>query len=158
MAMVEQALRAEDRIHLWASGKAGMCILGAPVGQLLLTRERLLFLSAGTSGVPRRVAATLALGVVGHALFGKTPTEALDLSALANEGSQAIPLVDLLEVDVGRRLEVTSYLRVRFLLPDRTEFEVSFAPEFGWRKGEAETWASAIDQARASAGLLPAPS
>lgn len=156
--MVEQALSAEDRIHLWSSGKAGMSILGAPLGQLLLTHERLLFLSAGTSGVPRRVAATLALGVVGHALFGKTPTGSLDLSALANEGSLAIPLVDVLEVAVGRRLEVTSFLRVRYLDPTRTEREVSFAPEFGWRKGEAEGWASAIDQARAAAGLLPAQS
>lgn len=153
---MELSLEGENQIHVWRGERPSLSILGAPVGQLLLTSERLLFLSAGTSGVPRRVAATLALGVVGHVLFGKTPTAELDLGALENAGSVAIALAEVQSVEVGRRLEARAFVQVRWRAADGVDEVAAFAPELGWSVADAEVWAAAITRARTAVGLLPA--
>jgi hypothetical protein len=110
----EVVLRATDGINAWAKPKPGWTMAGATVGRLVLTNERLLFLSTGTNGVAKALVASLAMGPLGQVMFGQTKTSDLDLSALETRGSFSVPLARLSSCELRKRWDFGMYLSLRY--------------------------------------------
>jgi hypothetical protein len=145
----ELVLYAQDDLQLWPAPKPGYSIFGSFVGRALLTSRRFLFLSAGTSGAARRALAAAALGPLGAAAFGQTPTRELDLSALEREGSFAVPLGRVREHAAHRRWDLATYVRLAYADDTGEAASCSFMPKNSLLWGGARAWAEAIGGARA---------
>ncbi len=137
--------RTFNQIYLWEKSKAGLSLVGTKIGQLLLTDERLIFLSTGTSGLTKQVVASLFLGTVGGFVLGKTSTDELDLSALKNEGSFSIPLSSVKHCEAKRRLDFAMYLSLRFTDEDGTEKDHALMTKTGFQWKETRAWAQDIN-------------
>jgi hypothetical protein len=145
----ELVLYAQDDLHLWHEPKPGYSIFGSFVGRVLLTSRRFLFLSTGTSGAARRALAVAALGPLGAAAFGKTPTSQLDLTALANEGSLEVPLGRVRDHSSHRRWDLATYVRLDHATEQGEPATCAFMPKNSLLWGGARTWAETISAARA---------
>ncbi|HEU4405736.1 MAG TPA: hypothetical protein VFS43_10630 [Polyangiaceae bacterium] len=145
----ELVLYAQDDLHVWHEPKPGYSIFGSYVGRALLTSRRFLFLSTGTSGAARRALAAAALGPLGAAAFGKTPTSQLDLSALAHEGSLEVPLGRVREHGAHRRWDLATYVRLEHVTERGEPASCAFMPKNSLLWGGARAWADTIAGARA---------
>ncbi len=92
--MTEQLLAQADGIYRWPGPKRKSTLLSATLGRVVLTSERLLFLSTGSHDVTLK---KLAAGASGRRLAAQktADTSGLDLSALGTPGSLEIPLASL---------------------------------------------------------------
>lgn len=160
----EIVLYAEDELQLWHERRPGFSIFGSYTGRVVLTSTRLMFLSTGGSGAGRRLLAAGTLGAVGSLLFGQTPTSDLDLSALADEGSLAVPLGRITQGLAQRRCDCTNYVGVQYAKEDGAGSagseggeiaECAFMPKDGIAWPGAATWASKLDEARAAFAKSP---
>ena len=156
----EIVLYAEDELQLWHERRPGFSIFGSYTGRVVLTSARLMFLSTGGSGVERRLAAGT-LGVVGTLVFGQMSTRELDLSALADEGSLAVPLGRITQGSAQRRCDCTNYVGVQYAKEDGAGSEggeiaeCAFMPKDGIAWPGAAMWASKLDEARAAFAKSP---
>jgi hypothetical protein len=151
----ELVLFDQDDLQLWHARRPGFSIFGSFTGRVVLTSTRLLFLSSGGSGAGRRLLIAATLGPAGSLLWGQTPTADLDLGALADEGSAAIPLGAITNHAAQRRCDCATYVAVQYEKDKGTVAEVAFMPKnsVAWRG--AQDWASRIDQARAAFASQP---
>src|SRR5436190_44242 len=83
----ETVIDVFDHLYMWLAAKPGMTLFGSHVGRVMLTSERFLFLSTGTSGVGKQLLVGAVGGPVASLTLGQTTTDQLDLGALRNEGS-----------------------------------------------------------------------
>jgi len=51
----ETVIDAFDGLYLWPAAKPGMTLIGSRTGRVLLTSQRFLFLSTGTSGIGKQL-------------------------------------------------------------------------------------------------------
>ena len=144
----ETILFSEDALQLWHARRPGYSIFGSYTGRVVLTSARLVFLSTGGSGAGRRLLVSATLGPIGSLLWGQTPTDELDLSALDAEGSIAIGLPDITDHTANRRCDCATYVSVQYMKEGNEVSECSFMPKNSMMWPGAATWASEIDDAR----------
>ncbi|HEU4535931.1 MAG TPA: hypothetical protein VFS00_17525 [Polyangiaceae bacterium] len=145
----ELVLFAQDDLHLWHEPKPGYSIFGSYVGRAVLTSRRFLFLSTGTSGAARRALAVAALGPLGAAAFGKTPTSELNLSALEQEGSLELPLGRVRDHGAHRRWDLATYVNLAYASAAGEAAACSFMPKNSLLWRGARVWGEHLAGARA---------
>lgn len=109
--------------HLQRSPKATppVFIFGTYLGSLVLTNQRLLFLSSGGAGTQR----ALTKGLLGQL----APEVLLEVEvALSAPGSLAVPLASLRSASANRRWDFGRFLRVTYAGPGGAEAATSFIP------------------------------
>ncbi len=113
-------------------------IFGSYLGSLLLTNERLLFLSAGSSGADRVFAGAM-LGIF-------TPESLRTVQAtLGNPGSLDLPHARLLACSGHRRWDFGRYLRIEYADEGGKQHATSFifrGPVLG--SGWIESWVASV--------------
>jgi hypothetical protein len=141
----ETVVRGETEVYRWDGPKAKMTLSGTMLGTLVLTDRHLMFLSTGGNDLGRR----LRSAVVGGALAGHlaaTTTGALDMRALDNPGSFAIPLDHVDEARAASRWDRTKYLALRLRDADEAPFEFALMRKMGMP--DVTGWAQSIQTAR----------
>lgn len=146
----ESILFSQDELQLWHERRPGFSIFGSYTGRVVLTSARLLFLSTGGSGAGRRLLVSATLGPVGSLLWGQTPTDDLDLTALEQEGSIAIGLPDISAHAAHRRCDCATYVGVQYAKAGGEVSELSFMPKNSMLWSGAQQWALEIDEARSA--------
>jgi hypothetical protein len=138
--MTEQLVAEADRIYCWEGPKMKATLFSAKLGRLVLTDQRLVFLSTGKSDAAK-LAAEAALGGAARS----HSTAALDENALHNEGSLSIPVRDIKSCEVGKKRALVVTYR------DESGAERAYA--FGEKLGmpARDDWVGRIDAMRARA-------
>jgi hypothetical protein len=144
--MDEQVLLEADQLYAWPAPKRKATLFSATLGRVVLTNQRLLFLSTGKHDVTAGKLAAGAIGGVGASYAQQSrSTGHLDLSALDSKGSLSIPLADLRSTELKGMFKV---LVVEYGTPNGTA-HATFAPKNGGMP-EGPQWVSQIDAARAA--------
>jgi hypothetical protein len=142
--MDEEVLVETDRVYCWPAPKRKSTLLSATLGRVVLTNQRLLFLSTGKHDVTVAKLAGGALGGTAAAMgMRSADTGHLDLSALANKGSLSVPLGDLRSADLKGMFKV---LVVEYTTPTGTA-HATFAPKNGGMP-DGPYWVAKINAAR----------
>jgi hypothetical protein len=138
--MDEQLIADADRIYCWDGPKMKATLFSAKLGRLVLTDQRLVFLSSGKSDA----GTLMAKAVVSPALATRGgSTVGLDGSALANEGSVEIPIGAITRCEVGKkRALVVSYLK-----EDGSEQSFAFGEKMGMPG--RDSWVTEVNARRA---------
>jgi hypothetical protein len=138
--MDEQLVLEADRVYRWEGPKMKATLFSAKLGRLVLTDQRVVFLSTGKTD-----AAKLAgLAAISPALATRGgSTAGLDESALANEGSFSVPLAAVTRCEAGKKRALVLSFR------DEGGTEQSFA--FGEKMGMPgrDSWVEQINTRRA---------
>ena len=137
--MSEEVILSADRVFRWDGPKRKQTVFSAHLGRLLLTTDRLLFLSTGSNDLSAKRVASGAVSSL--AVLAVSGTEQLDLSALENKGS--------LEVDRGSILSAQlkgmfKYLTITFRGPDGQELASTFSPKNGGMP-DGPAWVHALE-------------
>jgi hypothetical protein len=149
--MTETVLDTLDGMYSWPGPRAGMTIIGARLGRLLLTTERLVFLSSGTSGIARNVRIAMTAGAVWVPVLGSTGTDQLDLHALQNDGSMTVALQLIQSAAVRRRWDLSSYIVVRSVSVAGKRTATSFMSRYGFDRGALVSFMEALERGRRNA-------
>ncbi|HKH06804.1 MAG TPA: hypothetical protein VKA65_16665 [Acidimicrobiales bacterium] len=145
--MDETVVRSETEVYRWDGPKAKTTILGTMLGTLVLTDRHLLFLSTGGNDLGRRLRSAAIGSALAGDLAGRT-TGGLDLQALDNPGSFAIPLEQVDEARMASRLDRTKYLAVRLRDGDGAPFEFALMRKVGMP--DVTGWARSVEVARSA--------
>jgi hypothetical protein len=132
----EQIVAETDGLYCWKGPKMGMTLFSAKFGKLVLTDQRLLFLSAGRSGAGR-----LAAGAAGLPAFGGSRVSV----SLDQEGSLEVPLTAVLRCEAGKKRALLVWHRSG----DGTEAAHAFGQKMGMPSREA--WVAEINRLRGAA-------
>lgn len=135
----EHVLAIAEGIYCWDGPKRRATLLSAKLGRLVLTADRVLFLSTGRHDV---TVGKLLAGARGNHLAAMRTgrTDGLDLSALANAGSISVRRADVRScVVVGR----FGCVAMTFTDVDGAERTVTFGRRQGGVPG-AHAWVDAI--------------
>jgi hypothetical protein len=116
---VEKVVLETPSLQRFDKATPGVFIFGSYLGTLVLTTQRVLFLSAGGSGAERVLA--------GHVMGILTP-EALRTVELSLEkpGSLAIAHPALRSCSARRRWDLARFLRIEYVADDGSERATSF--------------------------------
>jgi hypothetical protein len=140
--MAEVLLGQADRIFRWEGPKRKQTLLSAKLGRLVLTDERLVFLSTGKNDV---TVARLLGGAVSPGTGLRTgSTEHLDVSALGQAGSLDLSLTRVANADLKGMFKV---LTVTYWDEAGNEEASTFAPKNGGMP-DGPAWVEAILAAR----------
>ncbi len=113
--MEETVLYISDNMRCWNSAKPGFWKWGTHLGRIMVTNQRFLFLSSGGSKMGSILTAGLLAGpLLGPLLIGKSLTNDLEVEALKNEGSFAVPLGEIKELKAVRRWDLAAYLSIEY--------------------------------------------
>ena len=134
--MNEQILAESDGLYCWKGPKMGMTLITAKFGKLVLTDQRLLFLSAGKSGAGRRAA-----GAAGLPTFGGSQVSV----SLDKEGSLEVPLPAVLRCEAGKKRALVVWHRTG----DGGEAAHAFGQQMGMPARDA--WVAEINRLRGAA-------
>ncbi len=145
----ERVLNVINEMYCWEGRKIGATLFGSYVGQLQLTTRRVIFLSAGTSGIARAAFFQAIGGGALQATLGRTRTDQLDMSALANPGSLDVPLQRIHRSWVARRWDFCSYLVLEML--SAPSFGVALATRYGlFSRGKLLAFSALLERTRAA--------
>jgi hypothetical protein len=141
----EQVVLLTDGVFRWDGPKRKATIIGANLGRVVLTDQRLLFLSSGSNDltVGKVVASGLSRGV--SAAFEKSSsTESIDLSGLDAKGGLEVPVSSI----TGAELKgMFKYLVVRYKDQSGAEQATTFCPKNGGMP-DGPTWVAEINRVR----------
>jgi len=137
-----------DGLYMWLAAKPGMTMIGTHVGRVLLTNQRFLFLSTGTSGIARGLLFAAAGGPLAGLTLGQTTTDQLDLSALRNEGSLSGRLEHVTDSRVARRWDCSSYLTVETSGTSSLPPVCSLMTRFGQSRGRLLAFQRTLESVR----------
>lgn len=151
----EAVVDAFDGLYMWRAARPGMTLIGSHVGRVLLTTQRFLFLSTGTSGVGKELLFTAVGGPLIRLTLGQTTTDQLDLSALRNEGSLSGRLEHITNSRVARRWDLSNYLVVETAGPASLPPICSFMTRFGQSRGRLLTFRQTLESMRTLAIRRP---
>ncbi|MGY1812857.1 hypothetical protein [Blastococcus sp. SYSU D00820] len=134
--MDEQVVAESGAVYCWNGPKMGATIFGTKLGKLVLTTQRLLFLSSKGSG-----AGHMGLQLTGIPGLGSQVSVSLDA-----EGSLAMPPASISRCEMGKKRALVVWTR------GAGGFEAAHA--FGGRMGmpEGHAWAAEINRLR---GVVP---
>lgn len=110
----------------WEGPKAKFLLFGTVQGTLVVTTSRLLFLTAGGSGLTSQFSA------LGEQLSGGMRLADVDLGLLGNAESIDMPLDQITRIEVIRRWDFASYLTLAGTDTDGEEVCVAFMPKMGF--------------------------
>jgi len=138
--MDEQLIVDADRIYCWDGPKMKATLFSAKLGRLVLTDQRLVFLSSGKSDAAK----LMAKAVVSPALATRGgSTAGLDGGALANQGSVEIPLAAITRCEAGKKRALV----VTYRKEDGTEQSYAFGEKMGMPA--RDTWVTEVNARRA---------
>jgi hypothetical protein len=144
----EVEVDALNGIYAWRAPRAGVSLIRSRLGRVVLTTERFLFLSTGTSGVGR----DLLLGPVGSSVLrltvGERRTDELDLRALATDGSLSIALECITHARVERRWDFANYLVLETAGTGVLPRACSFMTKFGFDRKALVRFLETLEWAR----------
>jgi hypothetical protein len=143
----EAVVRSVAGVFRCDGPKPRMGLTGTALGTLVLTRRHLMFLADRGGALDRRVRSSGADDV--RTGLGSVERPAVDLQALHNPGSFAIPLGHVDGARAARRLDRTAYLALRLRDVDDDHHELTFMAEDGMP--DAPGWARTIETARQAA-------
>ena len=140
--MDEQFLLGSEKIYRWPGPKRKATLVSGTLGRILLTSQRLLFLSTGKHDV---TAGKLMAGAVFAPIGLRTDsTEGLDLSALSNEGSLEVPIEKITSCELKGMFK---YLVVHYVDDAGQAAATAFAPKNGGMPA-GPTWVETIEQSK----------
>jgi hypothetical protein len=146
--MEETVVNSIPSIYGWAGPKPGMTLLDSCLGSLVVTSERLMFLSSGGANLGKSAVAGAVLGVAGTVLADRSTTKKLDFSALDNKGSLAVPLDHVISLAIKRRMDFSAFLTIEFQDENGQLQTHAFMTKFG-RKKKIVRFQEAIENAKA---------
>lgn len=137
-ATEERVVAIAEGIYRWDGPKRRSTLLSATLGRLVLTTERLLFLSSGRHDV---TVGKLLAGAAGNHVRGLRTdrTDGLDIDAFANEGSLDLALDRLRSAELKGMFK---FLSITF-----EGGASAFAPKNGGMPA-GHQWVELLDQAR----------
>lgn len=139
----ENVVRFMPNLLCWDKPSAGFTLFGTKFGMLVVTTERLLYLSTGQGGI------TGQFNIVSDALSGKTlSVRDIDLSALANDGSLEVPLYAVEHLIVKRRWDFSTYMSLRFRGTAGDMRDYAFMSKVGLNRAAMLGLAEACGQAK----------
>jgi hypothetical protein len=142
--MDEQVLMQSDKVFRWEGKKRKQTLLSAKLGRLVLTNQRLLFLSTGKSDV---TAKRLIAGAISPAAVLSTSSTAdLDLDAAHAEGGIDVPLSAITSAELKGLFKA---LTVTYTDETGGSNASTFAPKNGGMP-DGPTWVSRLEQLRSS--------
>jgi hypothetical protein len=145
--MRDRVLRSEIDVYCWDGPKPKMTLAGAQLGTLVLTERYLLFLCTSACYLGRRSCTATIDALSGEPVADETGT--LDVSALVNSGSFAVPLHRVDEARPAMRWDRTKYLSLWL----RDDSGAPFACALTGRLSmpDPQGWAQNVGNARAAA-------
>lgn len=146
----EAAIAALDGLYMWPAAKPPLTLFGSCFGRLMLTRERILFLSTG-SNVGMELLFRIIAGPLAVPLLGPRTTDHLDLSAVANEGSLSGRLEHVTHARVERRWDFSSYLVIETAGTSSLPAICSFASRYGQNRRRLLEFVESLESTRAIA-------
>ena len=143
--MDERVLAEANGIYRWEGPKRKQTLFSARLGRVVLTSQRLLFLSTGKHDV---TVGKLVAGAAGnHYLAQRTAdTGHLDLSSLDSPGSLALPLDRVVQAELKGMFKV---MTVTYLDDAGATQATTFAPKNGGMPAGA-SWLAEIEAAKAA--------
>ncbi|HUJ11462.1 MAG TPA: hypothetical protein VL171_15715 [Verrucomicrobiae bacterium] len=119
---METSLLRVEAIRCWNGQRARTLVTGSFLGALVVTTQRLLFISCGVSGISWRCK-TLVRGFIEgfpqvFVRVGWSRTKDLQPDHVRKEGSFEVPLQRILVCEAARRWDHSPYLRLSFLSED----------------------------------------
>lgn len=146
--MAEEILGQADKVFRWEGPKRKQTLFSAKLGRLVLTSERLVFLSTGKNDVT--VGRLLGGAVSPLAGLRTSSTADLDVSALGQAGSLEVPLAQIQDAELKGMFKT---LTVTYRNGESRDEASTFAPKNGGMP-DGPAWVEAIlkarDDARAS--------
>ena len=139
--MAEQLIVQQDQVFRWEGPKRKQTLIKAKLGRLILTSERLVFLSTGSNDI---TVGRLAAGGAtrGAAVMHSSSTHHLDGSALANAGSLEVPRHAITSAELKGMFKV---LVVGYTEQHGVAQHSTFAPKNGGMPA-GYAWVDAIEQ------------
>lgn len=143
--MAEEVLIDADKVFHWPGPKRKATLFSATLGRLVLTNERLVFLSTGKHDV---TAKRLIAGAAAPGLGGLTTskTDQLDISAVENKGGMAIPASNIQSAELKGMFKV---LTITYTDETGETKASTFAPKNGGMPN-GPTWVELLEQAKSS--------
>jgi hypothetical protein len=131
--MDEQLVLQSNALYCWRGPKMGMTIFNAKLGQLVLTDQRLLFLSAGKTDAGRRMA-----GAAGLPAFGGSKVAV----SLDHDGGLEVPIQAITRCEKGAKRALLVWYRGA----DGAEEANAFGERMGMPHGPS--WVAEINRLR----------
>ncbi len=142
--MDEEIVMQQDKVFRWEGPKRKQTLLSAKLGRLVLTNQRLLFLSTGKNDVNAKK--LLGGAVTPLAVLHTSSTADLDLSALQAQGGLEVPLSAIESAELKGMFKT---LTVTYKDPSGASQASTFAPKNGGMP-DGPTWVSQVEQLRSS--------
>ena len=113
----EKIILISERMRLYNSGKPKETRIGTFLGKLIITSERFLFLSSGSSKILSEMLSNKLIfrGLIGELFFGKSLTKDLNLKALNNKGSIVVRLNEIENIKASKKFPFVKYLAVKLM-------------------------------------------
>ena len=146
--MHEEMVLSADGIYKWNGPKSKSTLKGTKLGRLVLTNQRLVFLSSGTNDMAQRALGGAMHGGVGG-LLAAGSTDDLDPGALGNEGSLSVPIGDLEHFQFVKKM-FRNYLSIRFTTASGDTVEAAFMNQYALPGGPA--WEEEIARLKQQTG------
>lgn len=146
----EAVIDVLEGLYMWPAAKPGRTLFGSCFGRLMLTGERLLFLSTGAN-VGMELLFKVMLGPLAGPLLGQTTTHQLDLSALTNDGSLSGRLEHITISRVARRWSLGTYLVIETAGTRSLPPVCSFMTRYGWGRDRMLAFWKNLESTRAIA-------
>lgn len=140
--MAEQLIVQEDGVFRWEGPKRKSTVINAKLGRLVLTSERLVFLSSGNNDLS--AGKFLAGAATSTAVLVTSSTTDLDETALQNPGSLQVPLDRITSAELKGMFKV---LVVGYTDEGGAAQYSTFSPKNGGMPAGA-AWVESIERAR----------
>jgi hypothetical protein len=142
----EAVVLQSDKVFKWDGPKRKQTLFKAKLGRLVLTDQRLVFLSTGKNDIT--VGKAMASGLVSPLIGLKTSSTAgLDMAAAEAEGGMSIPVSRLKSAELKGMFKV---MTVVWEDEAGKEQAATFAPKNGGMP-DGQSWVAAIESARSGA-------
>ncbi len=141
--MEEQMIGQQDGIFRWAGPKRKATLVSAKLGRLVLTTERLVFLSSGKNDLSLGKLVAGAVSPIAGLRTGSTA--GLDETAAENPGSVQVPLEQITSAELKGMFKV---LTIGYTDESGAAHFSTFAPKNGGMPA-GQSWVASITQAQA---------
>jgi hypothetical protein len=141
-AMDESIIMHADKVFRWEGPKRKQTLFGASLGRLVLTDQRLLFLSSGKNDVNAKRLIAGALSPI--AGLRTSSTSDLDMSALQAKGGLEVALSDVTMAELKGMFKT---MTITYTDASGSEQSSTFAPKNGGMPDGAG-WVAEIDKRR----------
>ena len=113
----EKIIFISERMRLYNRAKPTETRIGTFLGKLIITSERFLFLSSGSSKILSEMVSNKLIlgGLIGELFFGESLTKDLNLKALKNDGSIAVGLDEIEDIKASKKFPFVKYLAVKLM-------------------------------------------